>query len=389
MARDLMFRAFPLEVRSTNKERGEIVGHASVYGVVDSFETVFDEGAFDKSLREQGGRVPMTHMHQPTVGVGMAQAESDGDGLLINPGRLNIKRSAAALEVFAGLPHPGEPATGYYSEMSHGFKPFRTRRDAKGLLHYTETGLREVAIVTKNFASNREAQIVYVRAAETVRDVEQAIREGHLDRIQDRLADLQDLVRTFKGEGPVEFHDLPLADRERAWNPAEAHRRLVEWSGAPDDFHVRMRRAFLWTDPDNRGAFDGLKMPFADVIRGELHAVPEAIFQTAQALHGTIAYGPNFTEQDAQAVRAHLEKYYAKMRKEWGDPTVTAPWEQRQEALSMAGILEATGSIRSTLDGLRIEVEHPKTRAPGSPHPLFSDLQALSEEIRSARDWAQ
>ncbi len=163
----MRYLAVPLEVRELRAEgrEGDFEAHASVFGVKDAYNTFFDFGAFKRTLKAQKGELPITFFHMPWMGIGLAKCEEDNTGLLVH-GSLNIEHSKDAAEVYAGLPDPsGEnPAAGYYSQMSHGFDPIKTRKDDDGYLHYTEVKSYEVAILMRNFAACPGTDIDKVRS---------------------------------------------------------------------------------------------------------------------------------------------------------------------------------------------------------------------------------
>lgn len=118
----------------------------------------------------------------------------------------------------------------------------------------------------------------------------------------------------------VEYQDLPLADRDREWSGDEANKRVREWAGAEDGPNDRYRKAFVWYDPENADKFKGYKFQIADVVDGNLKAVPRAIISAAGVMDGARG-GANLPQDDIDGVKKHLARYYKKM----GD---TAPWER-------------------------------------------------------------
>ena len=184
----MRYLAVDLEIRElgSGDEAGQFTGHASVFGVVDSYGTIFDSGAFKRTLKGQKGQLPITFFHMPWMGVGIARCAEDDTGLAVD-GYLNINRSRDAAEVYAGLPDPsGEnPAAGYYSQMSHGFDPVQEKKDANGILHYTEVKCYEVAILMRNFAANPEANIENVRSQIGI--LQMALRGGSVKDIREMI----------------------------------------------------------------------------------------------------------------------------------------------------------------------------------------------------------
>lgn len=115
------------------------------------------------------------------------------------------------------------------------------------------------------------------------------------------------------------FADLPIADNSISWDSSEAIKRVRGWAGAEDEPNERYKRAFLWFDSDNPDNFGGYKFPIADVIDGRLMAVPRGIFAAAAAIQGARTE-TTIPDEDKSKIRAHLDRYYAKLDKEppWG-----------------------------------------------------------------------
>ena len=116
------------------------------------------------------------------------------------------------------------------------------------------------------------------------------------------------------------FQDLPLADRDREWDGDAAEKRVREWAGADDEPNAKYRDAHLWYDADEKDNFTAYKLLIADVVDGRLRAVPRGVMAAGNVMQGARG-GIDLPDKDAQRVRNHLAKYYAKM----GDD---APWER-------------------------------------------------------------
>jgi hypothetical protein len=116
------------------------------------------------------------------------------------------------------------------------------------------------------------------------------------------------------------FKDLPLADRDRDWDSSAAEDRVREWAGAQDGPNDEYRHAFLWYDADNKDNFTAHKLPIADVIDGNLKAIPKAISAAAGVIDGARG-GVDIPADDVDRVKSHLAKYYDKMgdRPPWDD----------------------------------------------------------------------
>ncbi len=115
------------------------------------------------------------------------------------------------------------------------------------------------------------------------------------------------------------FQDLPLADRDRAWDGAAAEKRVRAWADAQDEPNAKYRDAHVWYDADAKENFTGYKLLVADVIDGRLKAVPRGVFAAAAVMQGSRG-GVDLPAKDVERVKSHLAKYYAKLDE-------TPPWE--------------------------------------------------------------
>jgi HK97 family phage prohead protease len=140
-------------------------------------------------------------------------------------------------------------------------------------------------------------------------------------------------------KGATTFGDLKLAPRERSWDRAAADKRVRAWAGADEKPNAKYRRAFFWFDSEAADTFGAFKLQFADIIEGSLVAVPRGVFACAGAIQGARG-GVDIPAGDVPSVKAHIGKYYAKMRREWDDDTIQPPWKSKAAA---AGGEERTG----------------------------------------------
>ncbi|AIY16475.1 hypothetical protein GUY44_28105 [Pimelobacter simplex] len=115
------------------------------------------------------------------------------------------------------------------------------------------------------------------------------------------------------------FQDLPLADRDRAWDGDAAEKRVRRWAGAEDEPNARYRDAHVWYDADAKDNFTAYKLLIADVVDDRLVAVPRGVMAAAGVVQGARG-GVDIPARDADRVRSHLAKYYRKMDD-------TAPWD--------------------------------------------------------------
>lgn len=119
----------------------------------------------------------------------------------------------------------------------------------------------------------------------------------------------------------VSFGDLPLASQTRRWNGAAANRRVRRWAGAQEEPTARYRRAFAWYDARAEDNFTAYKLQIADIVDGELTAVPRAVISAAAVMQGSRG-GADLPHGDISAVKNHLARYYEKMG-------AKPPWEAK------------------------------------------------------------
>lgn len=116
------------------------------------------------------------------------------------------------------------------------------------------------------------------------------------------------------------FQDLPLADRDRAWDGAAAEKRVRAWARAEKEPNQRYRDAHVWYDAEKKENFTAYKLLIADVIDGRLQAVPRGVMAAANVMEGGRG-GADLPARDVDRVKSHLAKYYDKL----GDD---APWDR-------------------------------------------------------------
>jgi len=265
------------EVRAIEgDEPGRFQGYASAFGVVDAHGTVFDKGAFKKTVKERKGWLPIVWMHRPEEPIGRAEIKEDEKGLWVD-GTLDLDVQRGK-EVYSGM------KKGYITQMSHSFRSIKektaTAEDKSEIPHFLEVQLYEVSPVTSNFASNEAAMITGVRTEE-------------------------------RGVIPS---NLPLASKDVAWDAGAANKRVQAWAKDGDDVSMaKYRKAFLWVDGDGENLTD-YKFPIGDVIDGGLKAIPRAIYAAAGRINQAKGV-------DVDGIKAQLAKYYKKLGE-------TAPWDR-------------------------------------------------------------
>ena len=122
--------------------------------------------------------------------------------------------------------------------------------------------------------------------------------------------------------------DLPIGDRGAAWDGVAAEGRVRAWAGGRDNMDwTRYARAFFWVDPAARDQFGGYKLQFADIVDGELTAMPRGVFAVAAILAGSRG-GVDLPAQDVAPVKARVAGYYQRMADQFDDQNIVVPFDR-------------------------------------------------------------
>lgn len=229
--KDISLESARIEVKAKGDGPGEVSGYASVFGVIDLHGDIIAPGAFRKTIAERvpAGKIKLLNSHiasaEHTIGT-IVDAREDEVGLFF---RAELSSTALAQEIRTKMNE------GHLGAASIGFDIIDAvweERDGEMIRVIREVKLYEISVVP--FPANEMAGI----------------------RAKSALV-------------PVPYQDLPLAPEETAWNENEALERVKAWAGGDA---AKMRRAHLALIPGK-----GYDMLIADIVDGELAAVPDAI----------------------------------------------------------------------------------------------------------------
>jgi HK97 family phage prohead protease len=173
------------------------------------------------------------------------------------------------------------------------------------------------------------------------------------DQVDDMLAEQGLAPMPISGRSASGATDLPLADREYKWDAAAADKRVQDYAGGSDNMDwAKYGKAFFYVDSENKELLGSYKLGFADVIDGELKAVPRGIFAVAAVLQGGRG-GVDIPEADQNAIKNKVASYYVKMAKEFDDESIKAPFEGRSEEVTM----EARKAAIASADRITMSAE--------------------------------
>lgn len=235
MTRDVQYRM--AEFRAADDGAG-LSGYASHFWSVDSYQTAVKPGAFRKTLRERGERIPILWQHNPDYPIGRPTSlKEDKTGLKFDA--TISERTSKGADAMALL--RDDVPLG----MSFGFQTIKSRPattdDPLDFTAYSakvadvevieEVRLWEVSLVT--FPANELAGISDVRAlaeADALASLTEHIRAGTLT--DEHRALVADLVAAFAAAQPEPPDRTPLPDvtaRRRA--DIEARLALAQYAG--------------------------------------------------------------------------------------------------------------------------------------------------------------
>lgn len=272
-------KTFPFEVKKTQEENNIFTfeGYASTFGNVDLGDDIIVRGAFSNSL-SKNSQVPILWQHQMTEPVGISiELYEDDKGLFIK-GNLPKEDTLVSGRIIPQM------KVGSIREMSIGY--FTKVSDMeKGIRLLKEIELFEVSLVTK--AMNPQATV-----------------SG---------------FKSFAGNTR-----LPLAPRDRAWDGTEAIKRIREYTKSTEIPTQDYRKYFMYFDGQSPELFGSYKLLYADVINGEPHIVPRAIFAIAGILEGARG-GVNISDADKNRIKPVINQLYKRMADEFNDESIVSP----------------------------------------------------------------
>jgi HK97 family phage prohead protease len=272
MKRNFEHRVFTLEQKkfSEDEEYFFFEGYLSVFNTVDFGGDRVMPGAFKKCLStlvtKGDAKLPVFWNHDDDNPIGVfTELAEDENGLFVK-GRLPL-----ADDFVRGRIVPQMKA-GSVAEMSMGFTPISPRK-VGNIRELHEVKLWEGSLTS--IAMNPDAKVTDFKSA-------------------------------------VPYQDLPMAPNWMDWDPGWALTRLKTRVGATDAPNPAFRKAFLWFDENDADSFDAYKMQILDVWDGELRIVPRAVFHAAALMAGARG-GVEIPECDREAVKANIDRYYARM----------------------------------------------------------------------------
>lgn len=357
------YKSFPAVVTGTDEVQGIVEAIVAVFGNVDDGEDIVFPGAFAKTLAERFNRVTVLDNHRtdsimrvigkPLEAREISRNELPPDILMRAPdatGGLWTK-TQYLMDTPEGRGAFIRIASGAVKEYSFAYDAIQSdyvrAPDGRTQRHLKELRLWEYGPVI--WGMNPATATVGAKSNDTPANDDKSVAAAR---------------------------SLPLAPRDRAWDASAADARVREWAEAGDAPTAKYRRAFLWYDAENAEQFGSYKLPFADVIDGDLTAVFRGIAAAAARLEQA-----DIPDADKATIRDVINGYYAKARREYDDDSIVSPFEK-------AKALEDTlAELKARVEALEAKLapadEAGRVEEPSEPQ-AGPDTEPPTSEIETA-----
>lgn len=277
---DLIYKTFNFKTSETKEtdvngvKVGVVKGYASTFNNVDRDGDIIMPGAFSKTISELASNdrpIRMLYQHSTQELIGgfpIDRVSVDQKGLFVE-GHIN-------LDVQRGREAFSLAKQNVLTDFSIGFSIVEADFASNGVRQIKELRLWEVSMVGE--PANPQAQILDVKNTRAV----------------------------------VPFQGFELAMKTRQWDRNSAVRRIREKTDSIDSPSDDYFKYFLFYDKENKQNFDAYKLPIADVIGGEIKAVPRAVFSAASVINGARG-GIDIPESDIDSIKRNIVQYYDEM----------------------------------------------------------------------------
>lgn len=324
-------KRLPTFIKEVDEDTGIVQHFVAVIGNVDDGGDLIEPGAFSKTIAGRAKKIRVLDQHNTSSVLNVV-----GKPIELR----EVGKSELTPEVLEYAPDAsgGLLATTQYAiETDNGRDVFKLIKG--GFIDESSIGYDALQFKYKDIVVNGEEQRVRVLQEIRLWEYSNVIwgMNPATATVSAKEAELmEDEVEKEQVKRVVPFQeDLPLADRTLPWDADAAERRVRDWAGYDEDDAEALdwgkyRRAFLWYDAGNEDTLQAYKLPYADVIDDELHAMPRGLFAVASVLQGGRG-GANIPEDDQEAIRGIVSRWYARMREEFDDDGLVPTWEKQDE----------------------------------------------------------
>lgn len=351
-------KAFAFDITNVDMTGRTVEGYGAAFGNVDAYGDVIHKGAFTKTISERGQKVKFLYQHDTEMVLGrIVELREDDRGLFV---KAIVSDTQLGRDVLALLKDGALDGLSIGYDVIKGGLDYTENKDGSVTRNLREIRLWEISLVT--FPANEAATVVALKAAADAPSYGPSImgdpRVCALCKHYQPMTPTTGTCVLYAFEAEMGYrcemfahqavvaaasHEpqrdakkamppqrFPFADRDMEWNAADAVVRLREWAGGVvfDDIDKAMyRKGFLWYD-DAEETFAAYKLPYVDIIDGEPHIIPRAVFAVAGALSGARG-GVDIPDADAAAVKRGVNSLYARLAQELEDDTIVPPWKAK------------------------------------------------------------
>lgn len=333
-------KVLPFFCKVVDEDKGIVDEIFAVFGNIDYGGDIIETGAFAKTLNESRlaglKRIKVLDSHNldsisHVIGVPLSIEEVGRDGL---PAEVRSRFPDATggvkattqylLDTPEGLGAFNRIKAGAVTERSFGFNIVQSKHEKVKAVKGDD-----------GYRLDPDGEEITIRRLKEVRLMEYSVVIFGMNPATATVG-----VKARKGiKAVTSYQNLPLASRDRAWDASAAEKRVREWAGGstPDDVDFeKYRKAFFYYDPENDDTFGGYKLGYADVDDGKLVAIPKAVFAVAGALEGARG-GVTIPDDDKDAIKGQVGKYYKKMASEFDDEDIVPPWDKSVNLTDIVG----------------------------------------------------
>ena len=355
-------KAYKILDLKTDDRSGQLEAIVSVFSNTDAgFEKVMP-GSFTKSIQRKLPKGVWAHdWKQPIAKTIEARELLAGDPLLPD----SLKELGGAyikgqfnLDTQRGREAYSDIKFGIIDEFSIGYKVLKEGKDK-------ETGARELLDLDW-----KEWSPVLVGMNDQTRLISIKDEEGG-ETSEPTVMTKEELEALRKAVGAI---DLPLAPLDHVWETIATEKALREFAKATDAPNADYAKSFLYVSEDGGDKFADYGLCFTAIVDEKVMAVPNRIIATALLLGAM-----EISDEAKTAIRTKIDGYYAKMRSEFKDDTLIAPWAKEAKTTDPPAEVETIESLTEKVKQLTAKIEAENVEGKAGARNSAADKKRLQQ----------
>lgn len=344
---------FPVILKSDSKGEFYLEGYAATTSL-DRQDEVILKTALEKALEDIKENKTVFYEHKSTeypVGKIVDAKIIDEEGMSKLYIKVYISKTAETVRTLI--------EEGILNKFSIGGKVLKYKKADMGGKEITEIQdmeLYEVSVV--GLPANVKAETIGFEIKKSLELNLEKKEEVKVEKVEEKK-EPEVIVTEVKVEEKVEekpveksatsYQDLPMADLAMEWDSTGADARVRAWAGGDDKEKidwVKYGKAFMYYDAKDKENFGSYKLPYADVIGGELKAVAKAIYSIKGAISGARG-GVDIPAVDKDTILNQCERYQKKIDEM--KPKEETKQIEEVEVLDAAKVMTALTEIKDLL----------------------------------------